>query len=239
MTALRLAAAALLIIAIAAVALLFPLASWVTTATAWAESHRAATGALYVGVYTLAAVLVVPATLITLVSGYLFGLPLGVAFASAGSVLGAAGAFVFGRFVARDWVARRISAWPRFRAFDIATRQDGFIIVLLARLSPLVPYNLLNYALSVTGVRFWDYVLASWIGMLPATVVYVYFGTLAQSVATLVSDEPAPRPAAQVLLVLGLVATVVLTAVIGRRASRVLRDRLADAAQASPPDGAQ
>ncbi len=175
-----------------------------------------------------------PGSILTLAAGYLFGLPLGVALTSAGSVLGAAAAFVVGRYVARDWVAQRIAGRPRFRALDAALHHDGFTIVLLARLSPLIPYNLLNYAIALTAARFRDYVLATWIGMLPATVLYVYAGSLAKSLATLASAGRAPGWAAYSLLAVGFAATVGLTVLITRRATRLLRERLA--AESPAPD---
>ena len=122
MIALRVAVVALLLAAIVAVAIGLPVASWITGAAAWAEPHRDVAGAMFVAVYVLAAVLVVPGSILTLAAGYLFGLPLGVALTSAGSVLGAAAAFVVGRFVARDWVEQRVATWPRFHALDAAMR---------------------------------------------------------------------------------------------------------------------
>jgi uncharacterized membrane protein YdjX (TVP38/TMEM64 family) len=107
------------------------------------------------------------------------------------------------------------------------TREDGFTIVLLARLSPLLPYNVLNYLFGLTAVRLRDYVLGSWLGMLPATVLYVYIGSLTKTVSALTSgnlDEAWPR---RVLLAAGFLATVGLAALIARRATRELRHRLA------------
>jgi uncharacterized membrane protein YdjX (TVP38/TMEM64 family) len=124
-------------------------------------------------------------------------------------------------------------------ALDAALHHDGFVIVLLARLSPLIPYNLLNYGLSITAARFRDYLLASWIGMLPAIVVYVYTGSLAKSLATLTSAERAPAWAADSLLALGFAATVALTVLITRRATRILRERLAAESQPPLPDRAK
>jgi rSAM/selenodomain-associated transferase 2 len=235
MTALRVAVAVLLLAAIVAVAVGLPLASWIGGAAAWVEPHREAAGAVFVAAYVLAAVLLVPGSILTLAAGFLFGLPLGVALTSVGSVLGAAAAFVVGRFWARDWVAQHIAARPRFNALDAVTRTDGFMIVLLARLSPLIPYNLLNYGLSITAVRFLDYVLATWIGMLPATVLYVYTGSLAKSFSISTSAGRAPSWAAHSLLAIGLAATVALTLLIARRATRVLRERLAAESQPSLP----
>jgi uncharacterized membrane protein YdjX (TVP38/TMEM64 family) len=233
MIALRLAVVALLLAAIVVVAVGSPLGSWIAGAEVWVEHHRAAAAALFIAVYVLAAVLVVPGSILTLASGYLFGLPLGVALTSAGSLLGAVAAFVVGRFVARDWVERRVATRPHFRALDAAMHRDGFVIMLLARLSPLIPYNLLNYGLSVTAARLRDYVLASWIGMLPAIVLYVYTGSLAKSLTALTSGGRPPSWAAHAFLAMGFAATVALTVVITRRATRILRERLA--AESQPP----
>jgi uncharacterized membrane protein YdjX (TVP38/TMEM64 family) len=238
MTRRRLAAAVLLLAVMVAVAVGLPLASWAAGAAAWAQGHRETAGALFVAVYVLAAVLIVPASILTLAAGYLFGLPLGVALTSVGSVLGAMAAFVVGRFVARDWVAQRVAAWPRFGALDAALHHDGFAIVLLARLSPLIPYSLLNYGLSITAARFRDYALATWIGMLPATALYVYAGTLAKDLTTLTSASHTPSLATQSLVAFGFLATAALTVLITRRATRVLRARLAAESQTPLQDRA-
>jgi len=235
MTARRIAVVALLLAAVVAAAVVgLPLASWVASSAAWAQQHQLAAAALFVVIYVLAAVVLVPCAILTLAAGFLFGLPLGIALTSVGSVLGAAGAFVVGRFWAHDWVAQRIDRWPRFHALITATHTDGFVLVLLARLSPVIPYVLLNYAFSVTAVRFRAYILATAIGMLPAIVLYVYAGTLAKNFAELTAAERAPSWAVDSVLALGFVATVALTWLIARRASRVLRERL----ELESPDGA-
>jgi len=235
MTARRIAlAVALLVAAIVAIAVGWPLDAWLNGVAAWTATHPVGAGMLFVALYVVAAVSIVPCAILTLAAGFLFGVPLGVALTSLGSVLGAAAACAIGRFVARDWILRRTAAWPRFRALDAATHHDGFVIVLLARLSPLIPYNLLNYALSVTSVRFRDYVSATWLGMLPITVLYVYVGSLANSLTALTSAGRAPSWATYWLLAIGFVATVALTLLITQRATRVLRERLAAELQPSP-----
>jgi uncharacterized membrane protein YdjX (TVP38/TMEM64 family) len=237
MTARRVIVAALLLLAaVVALAAGWPLGSWIAGAADWSQRHREAAAALFVAVYVLAAVLVVPGSILTLASGYLFGLPLGVALTSVGSLLGAAAAFAVGRWVARDWVEQRIATRPHFRALDAAMHHDGFLIMLLARLSPLIPYNLLNYGLSITAARFRDYVLASWIGMLPAITLYVYTGSLAKSLTTLTSADGAPTWAVDSLLAIGFAATAALTTLIARRATRILRERLATESQPPLPD---
>ena len=231
MIARRLVLVVLLLAAIVALALSSPPDSWLSGVAAWTALHPVVAGVLFIALYVVAAVLVVPCTILTLAAGFLFGLPLGVALTSAGSVLGATAACAVGRFVARDWIVRRTAAWPRFRALDAATHHDGFVIVLLARLSPLIPYNLLNYGLGVTSVRFWDFVAATWLGMLPITVLYVYVGSLAKSLTALTDTARPPSWATYALLGIGFAATVALTLLITRRATRVLRERLAAESQ--------
>jgi uncharacterized membrane protein YdjX (TVP38/TMEM64 family) len=225
MTAPRIAVAVVLlaVIVVAAIGNL-PLAAGVERALGVAEQHRDVAAALFVAAYVLAAVLVLPGSILTVAAGLLFGLPLGVALASAAGTLGAIAAFAVGRFVARDWVAQRVATRPRFYALVAAAGSRGFLFVLLARLSPLIPYNLLNYAFSVTSVRFRDYVLATWLGMLPATVLYVYTGSIAKNLA---DPKSAPSWAAGSLLALGFVATAALTLLIARQATRALGERLA------------
>src|SRR5262249_61840093 len=123
-----------------------------------------------------ATVFAVPGSLITLGAGAAFGLIRGTLAVSAGSTLGAAAAFLLGRTLARGWVEHKVANKPRFRALDQAIGAEGFKIVLLLRLSPVFPFNVLNYALGLTRVSFRSYLVASWIGMLPGTVMYVYLG---------------------------------------------------------------
>ena len=227
MTARRALLLGLVLATLLAGATALPLNTLLGEAIAWASRHPDGARVLFVLVYIVAAVLVVPGSILTLGAGFLFGLPLGVVLVSAGSVLGAAAAFLVGRFLARAWVAERIADLPRFRALDAATHHDGFMIVFLARLSPLFPYNLLNYGLGLTAVRFRDYFFATWIGMLPVTVVFVYVGSLAKSLTALISgDGMGAAWATRSFLAVGFVATTALTVLITRRATQMLRGRL-------------
>jgi uncharacterized membrane protein YdjX (TVP38/TMEM64 family) len=214
-----------LLVALGVAALVLPVREWLTPTLDWIAANRGVAWAVYVVAYVAAAVLLVPGSILTLAAGFLFGLPLGVALVSTGSVLGAIMAFLVGRFFTRAWVAERIGHRPRFRALDAATHRNGFVIVLLARLSPLIPYNLLNYAFAITAVRLRDYALATWIGMLPATVLYVYVGTLTSDLASLGAGQIRGF-ASRTLLIAGFVATAVLTVLITRAASRALNEKL-------------
>jgi len=129
---------------------------------------------------------------------------------------------VTGRYLAREWVAAMIRGNQKFEAIDAAVAQEGWKIVGLTRLSPVFPFNLLNYAFGLTQVSLKHYFLASWIGMLPGTVMYVYIGSLAGDLATLGIGERSRTPAEWALYGVGLMATVVLTLYLTRIAQRAL-----------------
>jgi len=194
---------------------------------AWTESHREMAWLIYIALYVIASVFLLPGLILTIAAGVLFGLPVGVALVSVGSVLGATAAFFVGRTVAREWIGSKIESWPKFRALDRALAARGFWIVLLTRLSPLFPFNLLNYAYGITAVRPRDYVLASWIGMLPATALYVYAGSVAASLGEALSGDVQTGRTGQLLLWVGLAATLAVTVLVTRLATRALDRELA------------
>lgn len=222
---------ALALLALATVAIVvalrsLPINEWLGLAIVWIEGHRSVAWAVFVITYVLATVMLMPAFILTLAAGFVFGLPLGVALVSAGSTLGACGAFLIGRYFTREWVEKQIENHSRFRALDLATRHEGFVIVFLVRLSPVFPFNLINYGLSLTAVRFRDYALASWIGMLPVTVLYVYIGTAASDLGQIIGGDVETGLAGRAALFAGLAATAVLIAFITRKATRILGQHL-------------
>jgi uncharacterized membrane protein YdjX (TVP38/TMEM64 family) len=190
--------------------------------------------AVFAGVYVLATVLFLPGLILTLAGGFTFGLLWGTIGVSVGSTIGAAAAFLLGRTLLRDAIERNVSSSPRFAAIDRSVGRHGAKIVLLVRLSPVFPFNLTNYAFGLTNVRFWPYVLASWVGMLPATVMYVYLGSAAKSLAEILAGTYEPGVAQQVLVGIGLVATVVVTVLVTQIARKALRD---DVSLAENPPG--
>ncbi len=183
-------------------------------------------GVSFIVLYVLATVFFVPGFILTLAAGVLFGVVWGSVAVSVASIAGATLAFLIGRYLARDWVARRIQGNEKFEAIDQAVAGEGWKIVGLVRLSPVFPFNLLNYAFGITRVSLKDYFLASWIGMLPATVMYVYVGSLAGDLATLGSQERARTPGEWGLYLIGLVATIVLTVFIARLARKALQKKV-------------
>jgi uncharacterized membrane protein YdjX (TVP38/TMEM64 family) len=219
----------LLAAGLAAVVALTPLAEHLGQLVAWVDAHQQVAWVTFVIGYVVAAVLAMPASLLTLAAGLLFGLRLGVVLVFIGSIAGAAAAFLAGRFIARDWVARRIARSPRYRALDLATRSKGFLIVLLARLSPLIPFNLLNYGLSVTAIRFRHYLLATILGMPPVIVLYVYLGTLARNFTDLAAGSTVHHATARLMLGGGFLTTAALVATLAHVATRALKAAMQEA----------
>ena len=173
-------------------------------------------------VYVVATVLLIPGSVLTLGAGTVFGLLEGIAVVSIASTLAATAAFLIGRYLARDAVARKIEGNQIFAAIDRAVAAEGWKIILLTRLSPVFPFTLLNYALGLTQVKLRHYVLASWIGMLPGTAMYVYLGSLAHAGAA-----PHTRtPAEWALYGVGLLATVAVTVFVTRLARRTLARKI-------------
>jgi uncharacterized membrane protein YdjX (TVP38/TMEM64 family) len=196
-------------------------------ALAWIASLGAWAPVMFVCLYIGACVLFIPGSLLTLGAGVVFGVVHGSIIASIAASLGAAAAFLVGRYIARPWVARKIEGDPRFKAIDEAVAGEGWKIVGLTRLSPVFPFNLLNYAFGLTRVPFWEYFFASWIGMLPGTILYVYVGSLAGSFANLGSGGGTRTTAEWVLYAAGLIATIVVTVFVTRLARRALAKHIA------------
>jgi len=209
------ALAALIVVGRRAGGYVLGFAGWVKGLGAWGP-------AVFITGYVLATVAFVPGVLLTLAAGVIFGLVRGVLYVFVAAVLGSSAAFLIGRYLARTAVERRIAGNPRFAAIDRAVGAEGWKIVFLLRLSPVFPFNLLNYALGLTRVRFADYLTAS-VGMLPGTVLYVYSGKLLGDVTALAGGAAVEKGAGYyAVVILGLLATVAVTVVVTRTARRAL-----------------
>lgn len=128
---------------------------------------------VYILIYIVAVVFAIPGSIITIMGGVLFGSVVGVVAVSIGSTIGASLAFLISRYVAREAIVQRFESKKKFHHLDQLTKEHGAIIVGIARLVPLLPFNLLNYGFGLTHVPFWTYVFWSWVCMLPGTVLYV------------------------------------------------------------------
>ena len=192
-------------------------AAWVGTLGVWGPI-------VFIAGYAIATVVFIPGSVLTLAAGAIFGLLKGIIIAFTAAVAGSTLAFLVSRHIARDAIERRLADNPRFSAIDRAVNVQGRKIVFLLRLSPVFPFNLLNYALGLTNVRFVDYMVAS-LGMLPGTLLYVYYGKLAGDVAALAGGAASEKGVAgYAVLILGLAATIFVTTIVTRIARRALRE---------------
>lgn len=190
----------------------------------WVESLGPLGPIAFVAGYAAAVVAFVPGSVLTLASGAIFGLVEGSIYVFVAAVLGSTGAFLIARHGARAAIERRIEGDDRFAAIDRAVGREGRKIVFLLRLSPVFPFNLLNYALGLTKVGLGDYLVAS-LGMLPGTVLYVYTGKLIGDVAAVAGGVEIERGlGGWIVLGVGLAATLFVTLYVTRLARRALAD---------------
>lgn len=215
-------------IAVGAIAALFVLGraagGYLPQFARWVESLGFWGPVVFIVGYAAAAVAFVPGSLLTLAAGAIFGLGKGIVIVFIAAVLGSSAAFLIARYVARDAIERRLASNPKFAAIDRAVGVQGRKIVFLLRLSPVFPFNLLNYGLGLTNVRFADYLLASF-GMIPGTILFVYYGKLAGDVAALAGGAAVEKGGGYyAVLIVGLIATVIATTIVTRIARKALNE---------------
>ena len=193
----------------------------------WVNDLGAIAPIAFMLIYIVATVAFLPGSVLTLGAGVLFGIVRGSIFVFLGATIGATLAFLVGRYLARGWISKKIEGNQKFKAIDKAVGKEGLKIVLLTRLSPVFPFNLLNYGMGVTGVSLKDYVLGS-VGMIPGTIMYVYIGSLAGSIATIGGEiQPDANPVAQwAIRIVGFVATVVVTLYVTKIARKALNESI-------------
>ena len=202
-------------------------AEWVASLGVWGP-------VVFILGYAVAAIAFVPGSLLTLAAGVIFGLAKGTVFTLIGATLGASGSFLIARYVARGRIEKKIAGNARFAAIDQAVGREGFKIVALLRLSPVFPFNLLNYGLGLTKIPFLQY-LAACAAMLPGTLLYVYYGKALGSLAALASGAKTQRgPEFWIVLGVGLLATLVVTTFVTRLAGKALRQQIGTPSPTSP-----
>ncbi|MCU0516945.1 MAG: TVP38/TMEM64 family protein [Oscillatoria sp. Prado101] len=222
---LKLISGIVLVVEIAVAAQYLNIQGLLKSAISWTESLGAAGFAAFILIYILATVLFLPGSVLTLGAGAIFGVIWGSVCVSIASTFGATAAFLVGRYLARGWVEKRIAGNDKFKAIDAAVAREGWKIVALTRLSPIFPFNLLNYAFGVTQVGLRDYFFASWIGMMPGTVMYVYLGSLGKDIATLGTQQQ-PSTIQWLVRTVGLIATVIVTVYVTRLAKTALDSKI-------------
>ncbi|KAJ7977434.1 TVP38/TMEM64 family membrane protein [Quillaja saponaria] len=209
--------------------LLFLIAAILKEFLLWIKQDVGPWGPLVLAIaYVPLTVLAVPASILTLGGGYLFGLPLGFFADSIGATIGATAAFILGRTIGRSYVISKLKNYPKFQAVAIAIQRSGFKIVLLLRLVPLLPFNMLNYLLSVTPVNIGEYMLASWLGMMPITFALVYVGTTLKDLSDVTHGWTEVSTTRWVFIALGFGMSAILIVCITRIAKASLDKALAE-----------
>ena len=189
----------------------------------WIETQGWRAPFIFILAYIVITVAFLPASVVTLGAGAAFGWQAGAVYVFIGAMLGATAAFLIGRFVARDWIAKKVEDKPFFKALDNAIAEEGLKLIFLIRLSPAFPFNLLNYALGLTKVSLKDYVLGT-TGIIPGTIMYVYLGFLAREAAMLgdtsgtSTEEIVIKWIINILLLVTIVAISLYIAKIAKKA---------------------
>ena len=163
-----------------------------------------------------------------MIGGFVFGFLPGLLFSAVAIPLGAQSAFEFGRWAGRPWIRRKVTQSRRMHAIEAALQEKAFVIVVLTRLSLIIPFNLLNYAFGTTSVNATTHLLATAVGMLPAIALYSYLGTLARDLGQILSSEAASSDLSYWILGAGVAAIIAATWIIHRTATSALEKKLTD-----------
>lgn len=220
------------LIALAVAWYFLPLEEWITAFDRWIRGLGLWGGLAFAGAYVLATVLVMPAWPLTVLAGLAWGVSVGFPLVLVSATLGATLAFLVSRYLLREQVRDRAGRYRIFQAIDRAISARGWRVVGLLRLSPVVPFNLQNYLYGITGIRFMHYVAATFVGMMPGTLMYVYFG--AAGMAAVGGERSGGGALKWSFFSAGLVATVAAAVMITRKAREEL-DRIIAEEQGSAP----
>jgi uncharacterized membrane protein YdjX (TVP38/TMEM64 family) len=197
----------------------------------WINGLGAIAPLIFILAYVVITVSFLPASVVTLGAGFVFGVVKGSILVFIGAMLGATAAFLIGRFIARDWIEKKVAGNQFFSALDNAIAQEGLKLIFLIRLSPAFPFNLLNYALGLTKVSLSDYVLGT-TGIIPGTIMYVYLGSLISDIATLGAGETPSNPIISWIIKILIFVTV---ASISLYIAKIARQALKDAVPQKEP----
>lgn len=211
-----------------------PFEKWLISVLEWTKGMGIWGPVVVASLYAAGAILFLPGSFMTMAAGFLFKVVLGTITVSVGSTIGACAAFMVARTFGRKWIAARIVKSRQFTAFDQAVKHHAFKVILLTRLSPAFPYNMLNYAFGLTKIEFWKYAFGSWIGMIPPTIMYTYFGSGLRSLTEIAAGRPENSPSERIFFWAGLAVTIVATLFIANLARKALQQKIQDDNNTSP-----
>ena len=211
----------LFVITMSILSAILPVKEWVREFIGWVQQLGPAGVIVFILAYAVATVLFLPGWIFTVNAGLVYGIVGGTLVALAGAIIGATLAFLVARYLLRQNIEEITKKNPRFAAIDQAIGRQGWKIVGLLRLSPLIPFNLSNYFYGITSIRFIEYVAVSAIGMIPGTLLYAYLGAIGQ--ASVSGGATQHSKWQYVLLGIGLIATIAVTILVSRIARNALK----------------
>lgn len=208
----------LLVAAVIAAIRLLPIAHWLRSFQAYVRELGPIGYIVYAIVYAVCVAVAIPASILTVGAGAIFGFVPGTIVVLFGATIGATLAFLLARTVLRKRVEAMTTGNPKFAALDRAIAEKGARIVLLVRLAVVFPFTYVNYAFGLTAIRLVPYVVATFIGIIPATTAFVFASSAATSAAT--AEASAIR---RIIYIAGAVAAIVASAYVGRVATRAIK----------------
>lgn len=206
------------VIAVAVAWYFLPLKEWAGSFEQWIQGLGVWGGVVFAGAYVLATVLLVPAWPLTVVGGLAYGVAIGFPLVLVSATVGATLAFLVSRYLLREQVENKAGERDLFKAVDRAVSDKGWRVVGLLRLSPVVPFNLQNYLYGVTGIKFWHYVAATFVGMIPGTLMYVYLGAAGMAAVGSAGESGGGGALKWTFFGAGLVATIIVAVLVTRKA---------------------
>jgi uncharacterized membrane protein YdjX (TVP38/TMEM64 family) len=207
--------------------MLLPIGDWMLAAPAWVARNKTVAPLVYLVLVSVATVLFLPGSVAIMISGFLFGLLPGLLIAAIVIPVASQCAFVAGRWAIQDFLRNLIDSRPHFRAIELGLQSEAFLIVVLTRLSLIIPFNMLNYIFGASSIKARVHFGATMIGMLPAVALYVYIGTLAQNFGQLMAGEVALAESRYWIVIAGLVVIALAIWVIQKAANRALEKYVA------------
>ena len=209
-------AAGALLAALAVAWSLLPVGDWLNASRDWIVRLGITGIAIFAAIYIAGAVVLAPEAVLTIAAGFAYGF-WGLPIVLVAATIGASLAFLIARYVARDKIRRLIEARRKIAAIDKAVAKDGWKIVVLLRLSPLIPFNLQNYLFGVTAIPFPHFVAATFAGIIPGTALYIYLGALGRAARS-------GGHAKWAFFAVGLVATIVVVILVAIKARAMLHE---------------
>lgn len=200
---------------------LLPVEGWLQAFSEWIKGLGVWGGVLFSAVYVVATVVLAPGAPLTIAAGLVFGLGWGFPVVLVGATIGASLAFLVARYLVRERITAMMEKRPKLKAVDKAVTEDGWKVVLLLRLSPLVPFNIQNYFFGLTDIAFRHYVLATFVGIIPGVILYLYIGAIGGALGGGGGEWGTLQ---WVFFGFGLVATIVVAIMVTKKAKEKLKE---------------